>query len=416
MLRTFSAWCLPSTKLPFGKHCNPGSRLCLKLVFGSLALASLLGFHHPGKLNAADQPIRIGATISLSGKYVEPSQMIQAGYRLWARQLNDRGGLLGRPVELILRDDQSQEEEVRRHYRDLIEKEAVDLVLSPYGSPLTLVASEISERNGYVMLACAASADILFNRGYHKLFGVYAPARRNYIGLLDLMARHGFKTLAILHEDNAFNRDVADGTEAWARQFGLQVVLRHGFADSPQDLRAAVDELHQRFPAVDGLLFSAYPPNSYRLIEMLEDLRWRPPVVGQMIVPIHPDFYKRVGQAAEGIFGPSQWEPDQRIPFPGTQKFIQDFQAATGMEPSYHAAAAYTACQIMAMAVTNTGTIDQDALRNFITAMDSVTVIGRFKVDQRGMQIGHNPILIQWQEGAKKIVYPRKLQTAAPQF
>jgi branched-chain amino acid transport system substrate-binding protein len=48
--------------------------------------------------------------------------------------------------------------------------------------------------------------------------------------------------------------------------------------------------------------------------------------------------------------------------------------------------------------------------------MDSVTVIGRFKVDHRGMQIGHNPFLIQWQDGEKKIVYPRKLQTAAPRF
>jgi len=380
------------------------------------ALAALLWMVGVGGLSAGTQPIRIGATVSSSGKYAEPSQMVQAGYRLWARQINLRGGLLNRPVELILLDDQSSEEDARRHYRHLIEEDPVDLVLSPYGTPLTLAASEISERNGYVMLASAASGNILFNRGYRGLFGVYAPANRYFIGLVDLMARHGLQTVAILHEDNPFNRDVAEGTESWARKFGLQVVMRRSFSETPQDLPDAVTELHQGFPTTDGLIFSAYSPNCYRLIQILAERGWRPPVIAQTIAPIHPDYYAKAGPAAEGVFGPSQWEPDDRVPFPGTQQFIHDFEAETGLKPSYHAAAAYTACQILEKAVTSTGTLDQETLRNFITSMDSVTVIGRFKVDHRGMQIGHNPFLIQWQDGEKKIVYPRKLQTAAPRF
>lgn len=387
-----------------------------KRSLGGLALAALLAIVDAGGVCAAPPSIRIGATVSLSGKYMEPSQMIQAGYRLWARQINLRGGLLNRPVELLLRDDQSREEEVRRHYRHFIEDEPVDLVLSPYGSPLTLVASEISERNGYAMLACAASADILFNRGYRGLFGVYAPANRYFIGLVDLMARHGLQTVAILHEDNPFNRDVAEGTESWARKFGLQVVMRRSFSEAPRDLLDAVNELQHGFPSTDGLIFAAYSPNCYRLIQILGDRDWRPPVIAQTIAPIHPDYYAKAGPAAEGVFGPSQWEPDERVPFPGTQQFIHDFEAETGLKPSYHAAAAYTACQILEKAVTSTGTLDQETLRNFIASMDSVTVIGRFKVDHRGVQIGHNPFLIQWQDGAKKIVYPRKLQTAAPRF
>jgi len=139
-------------------------------------------------------------------------------------------------------------------------------------------------------------------------------------------------------------------------------------------------------------------------------------VIAQTIAPIHPDFLKNAGPAAEGVFGPSQWEPDDRVPFPGTRQFIHDFELENGLKPSYHAAAAYTACQIMEKAVTSTGTLDQETIRNFIASMDSVLVIGRFKVDSRGMQIGHNPFLIQWQDGEKKIVYPRKLQTAAPRF
>lgn len=416
MVNPFTIGCSLKKGVSKAVHFNSRQLFVLKIVFCSLTLAGLLSFFNSGVLQAAPKPIRIAATVSLSGKYSEPSQMIQAGYRLWARQINSRGGLLNRPVELMLLDDQSGEEAVRQHYRHFIEDDPVDLVLSPYGSPLTLVASEISERNGYVMLACAASADILFNRGYQRLFGVYAPANRYFIGLVDLMARHGLQTVAILHEDNPFNRDVAEGTESWARKFGLQVVMRRSFSEDPQDLLDAVNELRQGFPTTDGLVFSAYSPNCYRLIEILKEQGWRPPVIAQTIAPIHPDYYIKAGPAAEGVFGPSQWEPDERVPFPGTQQFIHDFEAETGLKPSYHAAAAYTACQILEKAVTSTGTLDQEILRNFIASMDSVTVIGRFKVDHRGMQIGHNPFLIQWQDGEKKIVYPRKLQTAAPRF
>jgi branched-chain amino acid transport system substrate-binding protein len=367
-------------------------------------------------LAAAASPIRIGATVSLSGKYSEPSRMVSAGYRLWASQINAQGGLLHRPVELLLEDDQSREDLVRRHYRAFIEALGVDLVLSPYGSPLTLAASEVSEPNGYVMMASAASADILFNRGYRRLFGVYAPANRYFIGLLDLMARHGMHSVAVLYEDNYFNRDVAAGAEKWARQFGLEVAFSTPFAERPTALPTALDDLRHRFPSVDGLIFSAYPPNCYRLMDLMRERGWRPPVLAQTIAPLHPDYYDTVGATAEGVFGPSQWEPDERIPFPGTQQFIHDFKAEYGFEPSYHAAAAYTACQILERAITSTGSLDQETLRTFIVSMDSVTVLGRFKVDHRGMQIGHNPLLIQWQTGRKEIVYPRKLQTAAPRM
>ena len=415
-LKIGCAICSLTARLPRGRRAPGRSGGMVGIFCAALALAALAAALNPAALKAAAPPIRIGATISLSGKYTEPSRMIQAGYRLWEKQINARGGLLNRPVELILPDDHSRVADVRQAYRRLIETDAVDLLLSPYGSPLTLAASEISESNGYVMLACAASADILFNRGYRHLFGVYAPAKRYFIGLMDLMARHSLQTVAILYEDSPFNRDVADGTASWAHRFGLQVAFRQSFSDAASDLPHAVAELQRRFPAVQGLVFAAYPPDCYRLLDILAARGWRPPVLAQTIAPIHPQFYQKAGPMAEGVFGPSQWEPDERIPFPGTRQFIRDFEVEYGMKPSYHAAAAYTACQIMENAVTRTGTLDQEAIRNIIAAMDSVTVIGRFKVDSRGMQIGHNPFLIQWQDGQKEIVYPRKLQTATPRF
>jgi branched-chain amino acid transport system substrate-binding protein len=134
------------------------------------------------------------------------------------------------------------------------------------------------------------------------------------------------------------------------------------------------------------------------------------------IASIHPDFYRKAGPIAERIFGPSQWEPDERIPYPGTTQFIQAFQTAYRKMPSYHAGSAYASCQILEQAVDDLHDIDHERIRDYISALDTVTVIGRFKVDPTGRQIGHNPILVQWQGGHKEIVYPTKMQTAPPHF
>mgnify|MGYP006290893277 FL=1 len=139
-----------------------------KMASGGILAAGLLFPLATVLPAAAVDPIRIGATVSLSGKYAEPSRMVSAGYRLWADQVNAQGGLFHRPVELILKDDRSREDLVRQHYHTLIEEIGVDLVLSPYGSPLTLAASEVSDPNGYVMMAAAASADILFTSGFSE--------------------------------------------------------------------------------------------------------------------------------------------------------------------------------------------------------------------------------------------------------
>ena len=360
------------------------------------------------------KPIRIGATVSLSGRYSEPSAMVRDGYRLWEKQVNQRGGLLGRPVELVVYDDRSDPDTAYRLYQQLIERDRVDLVLSPYGTPLTLQASQISEAQQMVMLACAASGKAIWNRGYRYVFGMYALADRYFIGMLDLMARQGHDSVSIIYEDSPFNIDVADGAESWAKRFGVSVILKIAFAPARDQLTPLIREAAQA--NAHGLIMSAYPPDGYHLLELMQAADWRPKALGMTIAPIHPDFYRNAGPIAEGIFGPSQWEPDERIPFPGTMQFIQDFQAAYHKLPSYHAGSAYAGCQILERAITDLQEINHHRIRDYISSLDTVTVIGRFKVDHQGQQVGHNPILVQWQDGRKEIVYPTKMQTARPRF
>ena len=384
-------------------------------IFAKLKILTILMLLVPTSgIAGPPLPIRIGATVSLSGRYSEPSAMVQNGYRLWEKQVNQRGGLLGRPVKLVVYDDRSDPDTAFRLYQQLIEGDRVELVLSPYGTPLTLQASQISETQQMVMLACSASGKAIWNRGYRYVFGMYAMADRYFIGLLDLMARQGHNSVSIIHEASPFNIDVADGVENWAKRFGVTVNLKIAFAPGEKQLTPLIQRAAQA--NAHGLIISTYPPDGYRLLELMQAAGWRPKALGMTIAPIHPDFYRNAGPIADGIFGPSQWEPDERIPFPGTTKFIKDFQTTYHKLPSYHAGSAYAGCQILERAITDLQEIDHHRIRDYISSLDTVTVIGRFKVDHQGKQIGHNPILVQWQHGRKEIVYPTKMQTARPQF
>ena len=360
------------------------------------------------------KPILIGATVSLVGKYSEPSFMIRKAFRLWEQEVNGRGGLLGRPVKLILYNDKSQKELVRKLYTKLIVQDKVDLVFSPYGTPLTLLASEVSEQNKMVMLACAASGEKIWKRGYNYVFGVYALAKRYFIGFLDLMAREGLDTVAIIYENSPFHIDVASGTESWSKRFGLNIAFKKPFANAETDLPNVLKQAIK--VNADGLIISAYPPDGYRSLHLMKKAQYQVKALGITIIPTHPDFYKQAGNIAEGVFGPSQWEPDERIPFPGTQKFIEKFSAYANKTPSYHAGSAYAACQILERAIVHTKSLDHDKIRDHIRALDTVTVIGRFKVNHEGKQVGHNPILVQWQNKKKEIVYPTKMQTKSARF
>jgi len=364
---------------------------------------------------AAEGPIRIGATVSKEGPYKEPSLMIEKAYQLWEHELNEQGGLLGRRVELVLYDDKSQQERAKHLYRRLIEEDRVDLVFSPYGTPLTLVASEVCEQHKLLMLACAASGEVIWERGHQYIFGVYALANRYFIGLLDMMARKGINTVSLVYNDaSPFNLDVAAGAKKWARKFQITVVHEKSYQDGEKELPTIVADL--KTAGAGQLIVSAYPPDCYQLLRLMQTADYRPRVLGMTIAPTHPDFAKNAGDMADRVFGPSQWEPNERIPFPGTREFVNAFSQFSGKIPSYHAGSAYAACQLIADAVRYTGSLDNGKLRNYIAALDTVTVIGRFKVDPAGKQIGHNPIIIQWQRGKKEIVWPYKMQTAPALF
>ncbi len=154
----------------------------MKKMLGSLLRAWTLlaaSLVLPGVLwpqtSAGAEPIKVGVTASLSGEYAAPGGEQLEGIQMWAHDLNARGALLGRPVEIVYYDDKSDASTSAALYERLISEDKVDLLLGPYSSGLTLAASGVAEKHHFPMVATGASSTDIWSRGYKNIFQVDAP-------------------------------------------------------------------------------------------------------------------------------------------------------------------------------------------------------------------------------------------------
>jgi branched-chain amino acid transport system substrate-binding protein len=165
----------------------------------------------------AQPPIRVGASLSQTGAYAALGQNQLRGYQLCVKHMNDRGGLLGRSLRLLVYDDHSEPATAIRLYQKLITQDKVDVVLGPYGSPITEAVADVAEKHRLPMPAHAATTSI-FKKGRKFVFMVLSPAEVFLAGLVDLAARSGLKTVALINEDTIATRAIVRGTVELAKK------------------------------------------------------------------------------------------------------------------------------------------------------------------------------------------------------
>src|SRR5690606_11793400 len=114
---------------------------------GSLLVVGLAACGGDDGAGGSEDPIRIGASLPLTGEFSQPGQAALEGYEIWRDLVNEKGGLLGRPVELVIKDDASNQNTIVADYNALISQDRVDLLLGTFSSLLNLPASAVAERN-----------------------------------------------------------------------------------------------------------------------------------------------------------------------------------------------------------------------------------------------------------------------------
>src|ERR1043165_3503153 len=195
-----------------------------RTILGALvAAAALLA---AGVATEAQGPIRIGASLSLTGTYAKLGKNQHEGYQLCEKDLNAKGGLLGRKVQFVVYDDQSTPATAVRLYEKLITEDKVDAVMGPYSSAVSEAVANVTEKYKKVMVAPLAATTSIFKKGRKYIFMVITPAENYLDGLIDMAAKRGLKTVAIINEDTLFPKASAAGTAEAAKKRGMQVVLQ----------------------------------------------------------------------------------------------------------------------------------------------------------------------------------------------
>ncbi len=193
------------------------------LSVGLIAIMLSIG---PAAVAQAQQPLRIGASVSQTGAYAAIGQNLLRGYQLCVKRENEKGGLLGRRIEFAAEDDQSQAATAIRIYEKLITQDKVDAVFSPYSSPLTDAVADIVEKHKFPMVACCAATSAIYRKGRKFIFMVPTPSEKYLEGVVDIAARRGLKTIALIYEDSLHPKAITEGAVEFAKKKGLQVAHR----------------------------------------------------------------------------------------------------------------------------------------------------------------------------------------------
>ena len=374
----------------------------------------------------AQQPIRVGASLSQTGTYAPFGPIQLRGYQLCIKHTNDKGGVLGRKLELVVEDDRSQGATAARIYDKLITQDKVDAVLGPYGSPMLEAVADVAEKHRMPMMAATGATSSIFKKGRKFVFMVLSPAETYFDGLIDMAAKRGLRTLAVVNEDTLFPGASARGTVDLAKKKGLHVVLAEVYPKGTTDFAPILDRVRAANP--DVLAVPTYFDDAVIVTRKLKELNVNPRMFGASAGVDLPKFYEVLGRTAEFVYGASQWEPELvtlraggLIPvarqYPGAREFVESYrQAFPGADLSYHSASGYGGCQILVEAMKRAGSLAGEKLREAILKMDLHTVFGAFKVDQDGLQIAHKTLMFQWQDGKKVIVWLPELAPGKPRF
>jgi len=374
----------------------------------------------------AQSSLRIGASLSQTGPYAAPGQNQLRGYRLCLKHTNEKGGVLGRKLELVVEDDQSQPATAARIYEKLITQDRVDAILGPYASPITEAVADVNEKHRMPMVATQGATTSTYRKGRKFVFMVPSAAEVYLEGLIDMAARRGLKTVALIAEDTLFARAVAQGTVELARKKGLEVVSMEAYPKGATDFAALLTKVRTANP--DVLAAATYFDDAVAITRQLKGLNVNPRMFAVTVGGDLLKFYETLGRNAEFVYGAAQWEPELvtlraggLIPiarqYPGAREFVEAYRKEfPGADFSYHSAGGYGGCQILVEAIKRAGSLDGDKIRDAILKMDLNTVYGGFKVDPDGFQIAHKMVTFQWQDGKKVIVWPDELAPGKARF
>jgi branched-chain amino acid transport system substrate-binding protein len=390
-------------------------RLWLLIVAaGALALVVVTG-GSSGLASAASNkaPITIGISVSLSGDFSADGQAFEAGYQLWARDVNRAGGLLGRQVKLDFVSDASSPAQVVTNYQKLISGDHVQLVFGPFSTILTAVAGRVAARYGYTFPFGAAAGPTVFGQGLHNLFLVSTPPEQSLDPVAQFLAglpkSRRPTTVAYASSQDPFTRIQIPNAQKLIARAGLKTVYSTYFPAEVTDFSAiatAVAASHAQVVVIG----SNDVPTVASFVQTFVQQHYSPKLLVATAGPDQGDaFVKAVGAAnTDGILVPGGWYSGYQNA--SSEKMVHEYLALHGGTPaqiSNDVAEAYAVGEVMAQAVQATHSIDNKTLTAYLNSGVTLhSVQGPVHFNSVGENTTGANLDFQWQKGHYVQVLP----------
>lgn len=369
-------------------------------------------------------PIRIGGTLGLTGAFSGPSEHYRILYEAAVEQINADGGLLGRPVELVIYDDESTPETAQGLYQRLINEDQVDLLLTPY---TTLIG-------GSVLPAVRPTGKLLVNAGfvgielahqYDNLFMIWTFQEHNYTRpFFEMLAEQPDdlqpQTMAVFTAQNPFTvmeRDGFQGEEGvlnYAEEQGIEVVVNEEYATDATDVSGLVQRAIDA--DADALVVLGLPNDSALIARSVAELGYEPDYYCSCgsSVTTFPFWRDLSPEAANHVYSAvTTWESDDPERFPGLDEVVQIFEDEGFEEMPAYAPMAYAAIQVLRQAVEETGGTDNEALAAYLAENEFQTASGTLRFDENGVP-EFQGALVQYVDGENVVVWPDDRATGEP--
>jgi branched-chain amino acid transport system substrate-binding protein len=375
-------------------------------AFAIVALAIAGALFGVNWASAAD-PVRVGMSLALTGGVAPIGKQVLAALQIWRDDVNAKGGLLGRPVELVFYDDQSNPANVPGIYTKLIDVDKVDLLIGPYATNMVAPAIPVlmqSKKTTIGILANAANSKFHYDQYFSMLPTGPEPQKAFSRGFFELAAaaEPRPRTVALVAADAEFAQNAVDGARQSIQEVGgFQTVYDKNYPPATADFAPILRAVQALNP--DIVYVAAYPPDSVGIVRAANEIGLTPKMfggtlIGLLVTPIK----MQLGPLMNGIINNEVFLPAPAFTFPGTLEVLAKYQAVAktqGIDPMGWAFAplGYAAGQVLAQAGEGAKSLDHKALADFMRTYTFQTVVGDITFGKDGEWAKSRVVFTQFQ-------------------
>ena len=388
------------------------------------ALVAACGNSSSSGSGSSSSPILIGASLSLTGSFSTDGQAFDKGYKLWVKDQNAAGGLLGHPVKLVILNDASTQPQAVTNYQTLINVDHVKLLFGPFSSLLTGPSVQVAHRYGFAFVEGAGGAPSVFATKLPNLFDVSLPVEASMLPLINyltsLPASQRPKTAAFPTSNDPFTQPQITFAQQKLAAAGIKSVYSKVFPAEPTQYKGIADQVAASKADV-VVLGSVDVPTISAFTQAFVQQHYNPKV---FIATSGPDqgsgYIKAVGGIGntEGVMVPNAWYGGS--PNAQSKKMVAEYIAQYGGNASgvnADVAEAYSVGQVMTQAVEHNKSLDNSKIISYLhSGVTLNSVQGPVKFDSVGENLAATAFVFQWQKGSLDQVLPAGNGAMAVQY